>query len=46
MLNFSKRQYLFNCKVNNFRVKKLLNGGKIKNKNKNLVVNKEGLSIF
>ena len=45
-LNLNKIQYLFNCKVNTFGVKKLLGRGKIQIKNRNLVINKEGLSIF
>ena len=46
ILNFSKVQYLPNCKVNTFRARKLLNRGNIQIKNRNLIVNKEGLSIF
>ena len=45
-LNFSKVQYLLNYSINMFRAKKLLNRGNIYIKNKNLIVNKEGLSIF
>ena len=41
-LNLDKIQYLLNYSINTFGVKKLLN----KNKKKNLIINKEGLSIF
>ena len=46
ILNLSKVQYLLNCSINTFRVRKLLGKSNIQIKNKNLVVNKKGLSIF
>ena len=45
-LNLSKVQYLPNCSINIFRARKLLSRGNIPIKDKNLIVNKEGLSIF
>jgi hypothetical protein len=39
-------QYLPNCKINTFRARGLLGRGNIRIKDRNLVVNKEGLSIF
>ena len=45
-LNFNKVQYLLNGGINIFRAKKLLGKSHIQIKDKNLVVNKEGLSIF
>ena len=39
-------QYFPDCKVNTFRARKLLGRGNIRIKNGNLVINKEGLSIF
>ena len=46
ILNLSKVQHLLNCNINIFKAKKLLNRGDIQIKNKNLIVNKKGLSIF
>ena len=45
-LNLNKVQYLPNCGINTFGVRKLLGRSDIQIKNKNLIVNKEGLSIF
>jgi hypothetical protein len=45
-LNLSKIQYLLNCGINIFEVKKLLGRGDIKIKDKNLIINQKGLSIF
>ena len=45
-LNFNKVQYLLNCGINIFGAKKLLDKSYIQIKIKNLMVNKEGLSIF
>ena len=45
-LNLSKVQYLLNCGINIFRARKLLGRGNIQIKDKNLIVNKKGLSIF
>ena len=39
-------QYLPNCGINIFGARKLLSRGDIWIKDKNLIVNKEGLSIF
>ena len=46
ILNFSKVQYLLNCGINIFGARKLLSKSNIKIKDKNLIVNKKGLSIF
>ena len=45
-LNFSKVQYLLNCSINTFGVRKLLGRDNIWIEDGNLVVNKEGLGIF
>ena len=45
-LNLSKVQYLLNCSINTFGARKLLGRGDIRIEDGNLVVNKEGLSIF
>ena len=46
ILNFNKVQYLLNYSINIFKVRKLLNRGEIQIKNGNLIINKEGFSIF
>ena len=46
ILNLSKVQYLLNCGINTFKTRKLLSRGKIQIKNRHLIINKKGLSIF
>jgi hypothetical protein len=45
-LNLSKVQYLSNYSINIFEAKKPLGKGDIRIKDKNLVINQKGLSIF
>ena len=45
-LNLNKVQYLLNYSINVFRARKLLARGNIQIKDRNLVANKKGLSIF
>jgi hypothetical protein len=45
-LNLSKVQYLLNCGINIFGARKLLGRGDIRIKDRNLVINREGLGIF
>jgi hypothetical protein len=46
ILNLSKVLYLLNCGINIFKAKKLLDKGNIRIKDKNLIINREGLNIF
>jgi hypothetical protein len=45
-LNLSKVQYLLNCGINIFEARKLLGRGDIRIKDENLIISREGLSIF
>jgi hypothetical protein len=46
ILNLNKVQYLLNYDINIFKAKKLLSRSNIKIKDKNLIINQKGLSIF